>query len=95
MEGMPSAGNKALDKVISSPTSGGIRKGKPTYCWNFNKGIKCRFGDKCRFTERCSYCDSPAHGIVACPKLDKKDKESIMKKNLKLGDSNEAGKPHQ
>ena len=27
-------------------------------------------------SERCSYCDSPAHGLVNCEKLDKKDKET-------------------
>ena len=63
-------------------TQGSSRKsGKPTYCWNFNKGLKCKFGAKCRFVERCSYCDSPTHGIIACPKLDKKDKEVLMKKS--------------
>ena len=42
--------------------------GKPDYCWNFNKGIKCHFGKKCKFIEHCSYCDSPMHGYNACKK---------------------------
>ena len=48
-------------------------KRKSDYCWNFNKGVKCRFGAKCKFIEHCSYCDSPSHGIVSCNKLDKKE----------------------
>ena len=45
--------------------------GKPDYCWNFNKGIKCHFGKKCKFIERCSYCDSPTHGYNTCKKTGK------------------------
>ena len=45
---------------------------KPDYCWNFNKGIKCKFGSKCKFIERCSYCDSPSHPIISCRKAQKK-----------------------
>ena len=56
------------------------KRGKPSYCWNFNKGLKCKFRAKCRFIERCSYCDSPAHGIINCHKLDKEDKDNITKK---------------
>ena len=56
-------------------TPRGVRR-KTDYCWNFNKGIKCRYGSKCKFTERCSYCDSASHGVHACHKLDKKDKKS-------------------
>ena len=48
------------------------KKGKSDYCWNFNKGIPCKFGSKCRFVERCKYCDSPQHGVHACSKLQKK-----------------------
>ena len=47
------------------------RKKKPSYCWNFNKGIQCKYGKKCRFIERCSYCDAGSHGVVQCPKLTK------------------------
>ena len=45
------------------------RRNKSDYCWNFNKGLKCKFGKACRYVERCSYCDSPLHGMVSCPKL--------------------------
>ena len=38
-----------------------------------NKGIPCKFGSKCQFIERCKYCDSPAHPVINCPKLQKKD----------------------
>ena len=51
------------------------RRPKSDYCWGFNKGLKCKFGRNCRFIERCSYCDSSAHGVIDCPKLDKKDKD--------------------
>ena len=51
---------------------GSIKK-KADDCWNFNKGLTCKFGKKCRFIERCSYCDSPSHGISTCNKLEKKD----------------------
>ena len=45
---------------------------KADYCWNFNKGVKCRFGNRCKFIERCSFCDSGAHGLHACPKAKEK-----------------------
>ena len=48
---------------------------KSYYCWNWNKGVKCKFGSSCKFIERCSYCDSPNHGIHVCPKAQSK-KES-------------------
>ena len=59
------------------PSTSGTSNGKkrPDYCWNFNKGVK--FGARCRFIERCSYCDSPNHGVNACPKA--KDKEESKK----------------
>ena len=56
-------------------SGGGSLKKKLDYCWSFNKGMKCKFGKKCKFIERCSYCDSPAHRVVNCEKLDKKDRE--------------------
>ena len=49
---------------------------KSRYCWNWNKGMKCKFGNKCRFMERCSYCDSNSHGLYNCPKAQKKGDES-------------------
>ena len=51
---------------------GGKKKGVPDYCWNFNKGIPCKFGRKCTYMERCKYCDSPNHGVYVCPKLKNK-----------------------
>ena len=51
--------------------AGGQRK-KSDCCWNFNKGVPCKFGKKCKFIERCRYCDLPAHGIHVCPKLEQK-----------------------
>ena len=45
---------------------------KSDYCWSYNKGIKCKFGNKCKFIERCSYCDAGNHSAVNCPKLAEK-----------------------
>ena len=50
-----------------------VRRKKSDYCWNFNKGVPCKFGAKCKFVERCKYCDSPSHGVHACHKLQRKD----------------------
>ena len=47
-------------------------KKKSDYCWNFNRGIPCKFGNRCKFIERCKYCDSPSHGVNNCQKLQKK-----------------------
>ena len=52
---------------------------KSKYCWAFNKGVPCNFGKSCAFVERCRYCDSPAHGIYACPKLLNKEGEKKVK----------------
>ena len=49
--------------------SNNLKGKKPTYCWNFNKGVPCKYGKKCRFIKRCSYCDSPEHALLSCPKL--------------------------
>ena len=43
------------------------------YCWNFNRGIPCKYGKNCRFWERCSYCDSVNHGLNTCSKAEKKE----------------------
>ena len=57
---------------------GGKKKGRPTYCWFFNRGEKCKYGSKCHFIECCSYCDATDHPVLSCPKLVKKDnKEAI------------------
>ena len=53
---------------------------KPEYCWNFNKGIKCKYGKKCCFVEHCNYCDLPAHGVNVCTKLDGKESLGMKKK---------------
>ena len=50
-----------------------VRRNKSDYCWNFNKGVPCKFGSKCKFVERCKYCDSPTHGVHACHKLQRKE----------------------
>ena len=55
-------------------SKGGVRRksgNKSDYCWNFNKGVKCKFGKSCKFIERCSFCDSPNHGIHVCQKFEK------------------------
>ena len=54
--------------------NGKFKHKKSDYCWNYNRGVKCKFGSKCRFIERCSYCDSGAHALFNCPK--KKQKTS-------------------
>ena len=66
-----SVGNNSGTSSSSSNNNSGRRKSSD-YCWNFNKGIPCKFGKKCRFIERCKYCDSTAHGIHVCPKLEAK-----------------------
>ena len=50
-----------------------VRRNKSDYCWNFNKGVPCKFGNRCKFVEQCKYCDSPTHGVHACHKLQKKE----------------------
>ena len=49
--------------------NGNVKKKRGDYCWNFNKGIPCKFGKNCRFIERCKYCDASDHGVHKCPKL--------------------------
>ena len=65
--------NKSGGNGPGNGKAGGGRKIKSPYCWNFNKGVKCKFGNKCKFIERCSYCDAPNHGVHVCPKLQKKE----------------------
>ena len=70
----------------NTPGKGGaqqLKKRKSDYCWSFNKGQKCKFGSKCKFLERCSYCDSSAHGVVNCTKLEKKSGADSTKAPLK------------
>ena len=47
------------------------------YCWGFQRSGKCRWGEKCRFVNRCKYCDSPKHGVNACPKIEKKKNSPV------------------
>ena len=54
---------------------------KPDYCWNFNKGVHCKYGKKCKFIERCSFCDSPDHGIHICPKVEAKESRKTDSKS--------------
>ena len=56
----------------SSSANQGQKRNKSDYCWNFNKGVPCKFSNKCKFVEKCKYCDSSAHGVHACPKLQKR-----------------------
>ena len=67
--------------TTNSANTGGSngKKCKPEYCWNFNKGLVCKYGKKYRFIERCSYCDSDSHGIVKCNKLEKDKKPNDEK----------------
>ena len=56
------------------------KKGKSNYCWNFNKGVPCKFGNKCKFIEHCKYYNSPSHGVHNCQKLAKRMGESSANK---------------
>ena len=63
-------------------------KSKPDHCWNFNKGVPCKFGKRCKYIERCSYCDDPNHGVYACPKLESKRNSSGNHNNQNNGNPN-------
>ena len=70
-----SSGNNGSNQHQSNGkgNSGGKNKHhKSDYCWSFNRGVKCKFGNRCKFIERCSYCDSGAHGLNICPKKKQK-----------------------
>ena len=71
----------------SSNVNGGHRK-KSDYCWNFNRGLPCKFGTKCKFIERCKYCDSPSHGVNNCFKLKKKQEGKTTTQERKNGGDN-------
>ena len=66
-------------------SNGTTKRRKSDYCWSFNKGVSCKFGKKCKFIKRCRYCDSPAHGVYNCPKL-----ESQKSKTNKITPDNES-----
>ena len=51
---------------------------KPDYCWSFNKGQTCKYGRNCKYIERCSYCDAVSHGVIVCPKANKKDVKKLL-----------------
>ena len=74
------AGNgHGMFKSVNSSTGNSsmqVKRNKSDYCWNFNRGVPCKFGAKCKFIERCKYCDSPSHGVNACQKLQKKESTS-------------------
>ena len=72
---------------------GGNNKSKKSdYCWNFNKGLKCKFGKSCKFIERCSYCDSPTHGVTNCHKLEKRENPHSQKKNSNFEEGASSGR---
>ena len=56
------------------------RRKSTDYCWSFNKGVRCKYGNECRYIERCSYCDSGSHEINSCHKADKKAKDKFNAK---------------
>ena len=64
--------NENHNNSSNNGSAGGSNKKRPDYCWNFNKGVPCKYGKRCKFIERCRYCDSPAHGVHVCPKLEQK-----------------------
>ena len=70
------AGQKGFGQGNQGNQSGAKRKASD-YCWNFNKGIPCKFGARCKFVERCKYCDSPSHGVNNCFKLQKKNEGQV------------------
>ena len=39
------------------------------YCFRFNGGDRCSFGNQCQYTHRCSNCESPRHGENRCPEV--------------------------
>ena len=70
--GVPSQFQNKSGQSSNNAVGNNGQKKKSDYCWNFNRGVPCKFGNKCKFIERCKYCDSPSHGVNACNKLQKK-----------------------
>ena len=66
------------------PTSGGKKGG---YCWNFNRGVKCKYGSKCKYKERCSYCDAINHGVNICPKITQREHSPAATKSPSVASS--------
>ena len=71
--GVAAPPNKMSNGNNTSSNPMQVRRNKSDYCWNFNKGVPCKFGSRCKFIERCKYCDSTSHGVNACGKLLKKE----------------------
>ena len=71
--GMTGNFNGSYGQNQNRNNSSNSHKKRSDYCWNFNRGIPCKFGTKCKFIERCKYCDSPSHGVNSCLKLQKKN----------------------
>ena len=69
--GQGNSPNSSQNQNVYQPGRGFGRR-KSDYCWNYNKGLKCKFGKNCKFIERCSYCDGGNHGVINCPKLQQK-----------------------
>ena len=74
-------GQRGTGSYANNNNSMQVKRNKPDYCWNFNKGVPCKFGAKCRLIERCKYCDSPSHGVNACVKLQKKGGSTVNSGN--------------
>ena len=88
-------GNKPTNGSFQNNNSSNpmqVSRNKSNYCWNFNKGVPCKFGAKCKFIERCKYYDSPSHGVNTCQKLQKKEgfKAGGSNGNNNAGSSNES-----
>ena len=49
-----------------------FKRNRSDYCWNFNRGLPCKYDRNCKYIERCKYCDAGDHGINICPKLESK-----------------------
>ena len=69
---------------------GGGKNGND-YCWNFNRGVNCKYGRKCRY----SYCDSPSHGLNSCTKADKKTIDNFNNHGKKGGNAQGAALVHE
>ena len=75
-----------LQRQTSNKAKSGKRC-KSDYCWNWNRGLHCKYSPKCKFIEHCSYCDSGVHGLNTCPKADAKTKqEGLSGKSGAAGD---------
>ena len=72
-------------------SNGNPVKNKSDYCWSFNRGETCKFGNRCHFIERCSYCDSPNHPIIHCPKAKKKGINGQNSFKERNGNANSGG----